>query len=113
MKSSAELFDSTKSKTDPEIERQARIRHGLEIWCERRLIHVCEQLRHIDTRIGLAAESLARYEDNCMSRDPVREDPLWEALGSAYRARSDYEQEFEILNQGDLQTKYELFRRIK
>jgi hypothetical protein len=73
LESAAELFEYPRRQPDPEMQRQARIRRGLGIWCERRLKHVCKRLREIDAEISIAAGSLAGYESGRMRRDYVGE----------------------------------------
>jgi hypothetical protein len=113
LNSAAVLFDAVDSSAHIEIQRKVRIKRGLEIWCERRLVHVCQQLRDIETRIRNTAGSLSKYEDGQVPRDLVAEERLWETLGNAYHTRSEFEEQFEILNHDDPQAKYELFRRLK
>jgi hypothetical protein len=111
LKSAAELFDSVRAKPNPEAERQVRIRRGLEIWCQKRFIIVCDFLRTVDVTINDIADSLRRYEDGALPRDADAEAEWWDLLRRAVTTRNDMELEYEILAGSDLQPKYELYRK--
>jgi hypothetical protein len=113
MRSAAELFDIVRAKPDPEAERQARIRRGLEIWVEKRLVATCVILRQVDYCINESGETLQRYENGELPRNAESEAEWWDILGRAIRVRSLWERQFEILNGKDLDAKYELFRSLK
>ena len=115
MKSAAELYDNVRPDTQAqrEAERQARIRRGLEVWAEQRLVMICTVLRSAEYCVSDSAQALKQYEDGKLPRDSEAEAEWWDILGRAIRIRSDLEREFEILNGSDLQAKYDLFRSLK
>src|SRR5262249_26253213 len=86
MRSAAELFDAVDYKPDPEIQRRRRIQRGLEIWTQRRLIYVCENLRHIEAGISAFAEIL--------TETGIENEDVAETLSRLYKHRSDLDWEF-------------------
>jgi hypothetical protein len=112
MRSPAELFDTVRSKRNPEAERQGRVRRGLQIWCDDRLNIVCLMLRTIEPCIRDAAEALERFENGGLPRNAESDEEWRDILARAYRLRSELEEEFEVLNGDDAGAKKALFARI-
>jgi hypothetical protein len=112
MKSSAELFDSVRTKPDPLVDSKARAIRGLEAWAQRYLLTVCKFLRDIDAAVALGSSILTEFEDGRLKRSPDLEETCWTMMGTAYKFRSYYEHHFSILNSKDLQAKLDLWREV-
>jgi len=112
MRSAAELFRSIKTP-DREAGRQARIRRGLEAWCQRRLVHVSAILRDLEQVITLLVWGLSRIESGDFPRDTETDERWWSELAWAYKTRSDLDWEFHVLNGRDPALKIELWRRCR
>src|SRR5262245_22409210 len=59
-----ELFDIPRAKPDPKLQRQARIRRGLKLWSERRLLFVCSSLRDVDRLLSAYCRVLTEENAN-------------------------------------------------
>ena len=109
LSSGAELFDSTRTHSNPVHHRQAKARRDLEHWANGYLTIVCKSLRDLESTIQVAASSLAQYENE--PTNPHAEEP-WDVLSKAYKRRSDLEYQFDILNNGSLSQKLQLWREV-
>jgi len=112
MRSAAELFDSVDTKPDAELKRRTRARQDLERWAAGYLRIVSKLLREVDAAIQFATVPLSQYENGTLQRNPIMQEKYWALLGKAYKLRTDYEYQFEILNGKDLQAKLDFWREI-
>lgn len=96
-------------RPDPRAKLNGLAKAGLQKWCERRLVGICGELRHIEQRIQTVARELSEYEIG--TRPPAaRQEELWSQLQNAYRKRTELEAEFEVLQGHNDQSKLELWR---
>jgi hypothetical protein len=108
------LFDSDEGFTIDTIASQKRMAvDGLKRWSAQRLNFVCGQLREINTAIEIDARTLRLLEDALIPRTAELEDLAWERLADLLKLQSGMEREFEILNDGSLLEKLELWRQSR
>jgi len=112
MRSAVELFDGVDIKPDAELKRRTRTRQDSERWAAGYLRIVSKLLREVDAAIQFATVSRSQYENGTLQRNPIMQEKYWALLGKAYKLRTDYEYQFEILNGRDVQVKLDLWREV-
>ena len=108
----SDLFvDSPRTKPiSPAMARKKRAVIGLSLRRTERLSHVCSMLRDLDTQIEVHSRLLAHYEDGQLRHDPKIKEQAWDFLSFAYKWRTEFEHEFEVLNGTNAKAHLELWR---